>query len=340
MFVPSAKARGVSITEVAAHAGVSIATVSRVVNGIAKKASLDTTARVWQAVRDLGYRPMGAGQALRQRQSRLVALLAANLANPAMAAIAASVEMALRRAGLVMVLCDTHDRADLQDEYLLEMRAQLVRATILLGAVASPQLTALTEAGDTLLFVGRQSPAAGGVDCFIGIDNRQAGRDVADLLARHGVTSPGLIHGARTSSATADRISGFLSAQPLPDAVRIAGSDQLDHVEIGYRRALGVLGQAGPRRGIFCASDLIAYGAHRKLVGAGLRVPDDVILVGFDDNPLNDWVAPWLSSVRVPYAAFGPVVATALAALEQGRPVRTILSHELILRGIAESSDV
>jgi LacI family transcriptional regulator len=266
-----------------------------------------------------------------------VALLAANLANPAMAAIAASVEAALRSVGLVMVLCDTHDRADLQDEYLLEMRAQLVRATVLLGAVASRQLDALTQAGDMLLFVGRRSPAARGPGpaCFIGIDNRRAGADVAALLRGQGVAAPGLIHGARSSSATADRISGFLEDQTEPDRVRIGSAEGLDHVDIGYRCALEVLAPAGARRGIFCASDLIAYGAHRRLAEAGLRVPEDVILVGFDDNPLNDWVAPWLSSVRVPYAGFGPVVASALTRLERGERVADILAHQMVVRGLS-----
>src|SRR5579871_2703525 len=99
----------VSIADVAERAGVSIATVSRVANGIANKTSDRTAERVRQAIAELGYRPVSVGRALRARQSRLVALLAANLANPAMAAIAASVEAALRREDLVMVLCDTHE---------------------------------------------------------------------------------------------------------------------------------------------------------------------------------------------------------------------------------------
>ena len=189
----------VSIGTVAARAGVSIATVSRVVNGVANKAGPDTAERVWAAVRALGYRPLSVGRALRQRQSRLVALIAANLANPAMAAIAASAEAALRHAGLVMVLCDNHDRPDLQDEYLLEMRAQLARATVLLGAVASPQLKAMTAAGEALLFVNRRNPAARDAP-FVGIDNRRAGADVADFMlarghrpARHPARRPRLL---------------------------------------------------------------------------------------------------------------------------------------------------
>ena len=320
---------GVTIAHVAARAGVSIATVSRVVNGIANRAGEATAARVWQAVRDLGYRPASAGQALRHRQSRLVALLAANLANPAMAAIAASIEAALREQGLVMVLCDTHDKAVLQDEYLAEMRSHLPRATILLGAVASPQLRQQQEAGANLLFVNRRTPE--GEAAFVGIDNHQAGADVAEHFRRLGILAPGIIHGARTSSATADRVEGFLAAMPRA-ARRVTTAPWPTHQQIGYDCALEVLPPGRGRRGIFCASDLIAYGAHRRLTEAGFRVPQDVVLVGFDDNPLNDWVAPWLSSVQVPYAAFGSAVVTALQAIWRGERARIVLPHQLVVR--------
>lgn len=320
---------GVTIAHVAERAGVSIATVSRVINGIANRAGEATATRVWQAVRELGYRPASAGQALRHRQSRLVALLAANLANPAMAATAAAIEAALRQQNLVMVLCDTHDQPILQDEYLAEMRAHLPRATIILGAVASPQLRRLQQANAPILFVNRRSPE--GEAPFVGIDNRQAGADVAEYFRTQGILTPGIIHGARTSSATADRIDGFLTEMPKTHR-RIATAPGPTHQQIGYDCALEVLPPGRTRRGIFCASDLIAYGAHRRLSEAGFRVPQDVLLVGFDDNPLNDWVAPWLTSVHVPYAEFGPAVVTALQAVWRGETARIILPHRLVVR--------
>lgn len=320
--------QAVTIAEVAAHAGVSIATVSRVVNGITNRAGAGTAERVWAAVRALGYRPAGAGQALRQKQSRLVAVLAANLANPAMAAIAASAEDALRRAGLVMVLCDSHDDPAVQDEYLLEMRAQMARAIVLLGAVDSPVLRRMQGDGAPLLFVNRRSPV--GPAPFVGIANREAGADVAAFFRARGILRPGVIHGARTSSATEDRIAGFVGGGAAGEVATVAGRD---HQGIGYALALQVLAGGGPR-GIFCLSDLIAYGAHRRLVEAGVAVPGEVVLVGFDDNPLNDWVAPWLSSVRVPYPAFGPAIWAALQAVWRGEVPETVLPHSLIIRQV------
>jgi LacI family transcriptional regulator len=332
-----------SIATVAERAGVSIATVSRVMNGVAKKASDATAERVRAAVVELGYRPGSVGRALQARRSRLVALLVPNLANPAMAAIAASVEAALRREGLVMVLCDTHDQPAIQDEYLLEMRAQLVCATVLLGAVASPQLAAMAQDGAPLLFVNRRSPD-GASRPFIGIDNDRAGRAVAAFFLSRGVAVSGVIHGDLASSATAERVAAFRDAlarggQNLADPA-VGTLDVPDHMAIGYRCAATLLARRRKgRSGVFCSSDLIAYGAHRAITEAGLRVPQDVTLVGFDDNPLNDWVAPWLTSVRVPYDLFGDAVMKGLYAVWSGAATETVLlEHRLVVRdGTAQS---
>jgi len=328
--------RPASIASVAARAGVSIATVSRVMNGVAKKASEETTDRVRRAVTDLDYRPMSAGRDLRQRRSRVVALLAANLANPAMAGIAAAAEAALRAHGLVMVVCDSHDRAELQDEYLLEMRAQRARATVLLGVVASPTLTSLQRAGEPLLFVSRRCPAAPQAP-FVGIDNRSAGAEVADFFASRGLRDVAAIHGPLTSSVTADRIAGFrdrAQARSIAlDESAIVSVTGIDHLEIGYRGMERLLARQPRPVGLFCASDLIAFGAHRKATESGLSVPGELTIVGFDDSPLNDWVAPWLSSVRVPYDRYGPAIVEAMSAMLDGqRSISTLLPHRLVIR--------
>ena len=326
-----------SIASVAARAGVSIATVSRVVNGVANKASAETAARVRKAIQELGYRPISAGRDLRQRSSRIVALLTANLANPAMAAIAAAAEAALRAEGLVMVLCDTHDRPDLQDEYLLAMRAQRARAIFLLGAVASSVLARMQQEHEALVFVSRRSPHDAKAP-FVGIDNRRAGLEVARHLVARGCRSLAVIHGNLASSATAERLAGFraearrLGAAPGRGAVLSARG--ADHLQIGYA-AMGRLLEAGRRPdGLFCTSDLIAFGARRRVLEAGLEAPRDLTIVGFDDSPLNDWVAPWLTSVRVPYGSFGPAIARAIAPRADTEPaLEIILPHRLVTRG-------
>jgi len=323
----------VSISAVAAHAGVSIATVSRVVNGVANKASAATVARVQAAIASLGYRPTGAGRALRSGQSRLVAVLAANMANPTMPAIVAAAEVALRGAGSVMVLCDTHEQPELQDEYLLEMRSHYARGLVLLGAVDSPVLRSFVLAGEPLVFVNRRSPVDGAGQRYVGIDNLTAGAEVARWIAAHGSGAVGLIHARLSSSATADRVTGFRAGLKacgiaLP-AVRIQTVAGAEHLQIGYQAMRRLMTQAKPARVVFCTSDLIAYGAHRCALEAGLQIGRDLVLIGFDDSPMNAWVAPWLHAVRVPYAAYGEAIVTALA---DTTPRAIILPHELVIR--------
>lgn len=328
-----------SIQTVARQAGVSTATVSRVVNGIENKASADTVRRVRAVIDELGYRPSGAGSALRSRQSRIVALLVPNAANPHMAAIAASVETALRQRRLVMILCDTREDPAIQDEYLLEMRAQMVRGIALLGAVDSPVLDQVLDRGEAVVFVNRHATRSA-EQAFVGIADRQAGADIAQYFLDRDIAPVGIVHGPLSSSATADRVAGFRermrgNGAAVPRAL-ISGGADVDHLAIGYRGAGRVLGREPRPRGLFCGSDLIAYGAQRWCREHGLRVPDDVVLFGFDDNPLNDWVAPWINSVRVPYENFGPAVLDVFDRIWSGephdRPFEARLPYEMVLR--------
>jgi LacI family transcriptional regulator len=334
----TAQLRPASIAAVAHRAGVSIATVSRVMNGIENKASSETASRVMAAVESLGYRPQSVGRALRQRESRIVGVLAANLGNPAMAAAAASIELALRDAGFVMALCDTHEDAGIQDEYLAEMEAQLARGIVLLVAVPSPKLDALRAAGRPLIFVNRRDPGAED-SAFVGIDDHAAGRAVAEHWLAKGETGPfGLLHASLAFSAGRHRAAGYLDrlAEAGIDAGAIvhATGPGRHHLEIGYVGMTRLL-EAAPRpRRILCLSDLIAYGAYCCLVERGVSVPGEIVLFGFDDNPLNAWIAPWLSAIRIPYEIFGTAVVASLAALiDEGRATTALLNHELVIRG-------
>jgi LacI family transcriptional regulator len=112
-------------------------------------------------------------------------------------------------------------------------------------------------------------------------------------------------------------------------AARIRTLAGAEHLQIGYRGMQSLLTLARPARVVFCTSDLIAYGAHRCAREAGLQIGRDLVLIGFDDSPMNAWVAPWLHAVRVPYAAYGEAIVNALAD-----PVARaiILRHELVIR--------
>jgi LacI family transcriptional regulator len=310
----------VSLATVAARAGVSIATVSRIVNGKTNRASAETVARVRAAVDLLGYRPNHVGRALRRRQSRIVAMLAPNLDNPAMAAIAVSTEAALRAAGYVMILCDTHDRADLQDEYLQAMRSQFVQGYVMVSAVASAALRESAARGDPIVYVSRRSPDGEGA--YVGIDNRAAGAAAADHLLARGVVEPAVIYPAQGSSTTSERVDGFIARLHgvARERLRTATAPGLSHLQIGYNAARTLVDAdgAGWPKGLLCVSDMMAYGAYRLACERGVAIPSDCLLMGIDDNPLNAWIAPWLTSVRIPYEDFGARVVDQLKVLWGG----------------------
>ncbi|WP_293867541.1 LacI family DNA-binding transcriptional regulator [uncultured Alsobacter sp.] len=325
----------VSLADLANEAGVSISTVSRIVNGQIHRASPKTVARIQTLVKELGYRTNHAGRSLRRGDSRLVAMLAPNIDNPAMAAIAASTEAALRKAGYVMILCDTHDRADLQDEYLQAMRAQVAHGYVMVSSVRSPELSAAVERGDPMVFVGRRSPY--GPAAYVGIDNRQAGADAADHLLALGLDRPAVLRPAVLSNSIADRVEGFLdrlAERGVPrKAIRIARGDGASHLDFGYDAAKALVAKGGWPAAIMCPSDLMAYGAYRLAHEQGIDVPGACRIVGIDENALNAWIAPWLTSIRIPYKDYGASVVEQLQALWAGQaPPERLLPHELVVR--------
>ena len=327
----------VSLAMIAAEAGVSVSTVSRIVNGQLHRANRETVERVQALVEKTGYRPNSVGRALRRGESRIVAMLAPNLDNPAMGAIASSTESALRAAGYVMILCDTHDQPDLQDDYLEAMRAQSVQGYILVSSVASAGLARFLARGEPAVLVGRRQNHAGRQIPFVGIDNRQAGADAADFLLDAGIARPALLHAALTSSAIEDRVEGFLArleARGLArDDIPSATADGHRHLEIGYHAMLALTAEHGWPRGLLCVSDQMAYGATAFAREQGIGVPQECLIVGVDDNPINPWLAPWLSSVHIPYEEYGPAIVAQLQALWGGeKPADRLLPHRLIDR--------
>jgi LacI family transcriptional regulator len=169
---------------------------------------------------------------------------------------------------------------------------------------------------------------------FVGIDNRRAGEDAARWAIDKGLSAAALIHAPLSSSATRDRVAGIravfaATGLPLPDAM-VLSSAHADHLEIGQAAARSLIGLDRRPGLVICTSDLIAFGVARAW-REGLPGQPIPRIFGFDDSPLNEWLAPDLSSVRIPYQAFGQAI---VATLLSGQPqLTTILPHRIIERG-------
>lgn len=324
-----------TLADVAHAAGVSTATVSRVVNGTSDKVSKTTRKRIIKRIQELEYEPMRIGRALSRMESEMIALLTPDTRNAFYASIADGLEQAISASGKAMILCHTREDPELQDRHLREMLSHGVAGIALLGAVPSTGLAKAMESQTPLVFVNRKCPFGAGY-AFVGIDNYNAGHDVARHFLSHNYHPAAIIHGPLNSSASLERYEGFrdamqIASQPLAQEFVLAGELSM---ESGYRAATHLLERDKQPRAVFCANDSIAYGVYHRCQELGLSSPADIALFGFDDNPYNAWLAPWLSTVAVPCEAMGRQTAKTLVT-GQAKPRQYLLPYKLKLRNSA-----
>lgn len=324
-----------TIREVAKIAGVSIATVSRVMKGTPNRVSPQTAERVLAVVERLHYRPSPAGSTLRSGTSRSLAVLVPQISNSLNMAIAKSIETSLRGRGGVMLLCGTDDEPEIQDYYLEEMRAHSVFGIALLGVVQSPGLRALHASGTPIVFVNRRSPLRQSGP-FIGIDNFAAAREIGLHFREGDVTDYLIFHTPLSSSAVKDRVNGLVEGMngiaprqmiPLHSHTK----------EEAYAAAIGSLDPSRPPQAIFCSTDEIAYGVSRRCIELDLLPQRDIVMFGFDGNPLNEYIAPWLGTVRVPFEDFGEAICQCFDQLQQpdrqGEPPEILFPYRIVKPG-------
>ncbi|MCF3933448.1 LacI family transcriptional regulator [Acuticoccus sp. M5D2P5] len=325
-----------SLRTISQHAGVSITTVSRVLNGRPGRIAPATVERVQRLIEEVGYRPHQSGRSLRTRESSIIAALTSDPSNAYFSAIAGSIESAGRNDNHVMILANTMGDPQRQDERLLEMRSYLTRGIVHFGAVPSPGLQRFLEQGVPMVFIIRPCPLP--IEApLVGVDDYRAGTDVAEHFISQDYRTYGVILGIEASRASERRYLGFRDRMKDAGHEVAVGGRHIggSMMESGYLQATTLLERKPPPRAIFCTTDMLAYGAFRRCTELGLRVPEDVVLFGFDDNPLNEWVAPWLSTVRTPYESFGPSVWEVFNTLWTDRgsdPPQIILPHHLVIR--------
>lgn len=322
----------VSIHDVARRGGVSIATVSRVINNEAQGVSPETRARIQALVKEMNYLPSRIGRALRGQATDTYALVISNIQNNLYAAIAWELERQLNEIGKVMLLFNTNEDADLQDRCFDEINARSVSGLFILCAVESRNLRQTVEQNHTV-FINRRIDTLGDIS-FVGVDDYTAARDIVLAITSAGQLPLGIIHGPLYSDTSARRLRGLQDVLREKGVAIDAGDirEASLSMDSGYQCAVELLGRK-KYRSLFCGNDQIAYGAYRRCREMGLTVPGDLRIYGFDDNPLNEWLAPWLNTVRIPHAAFANEAIRQLHKLREGGPHRSIiLPYDLVLR--------
>jgi DNA-binding LacI/PurR family transcriptional regulator len=330
-----------TLEQVAALAGVSRATVSRVVNGSAK-VSPAVRAQVERAVAKLGYVPNRAARSLVTRRADSVALVVSEpharfFSEPFFAAMVRGVSAALAETGVQLQLLIAHDVGDRGrlERYVVGGHVDGVLLASLHGD--DPLPGTLERAGVPAVLVGR--PAGSGPASYVDADNRGGARKAVDHLARRGRRRIATIAGPQDMGVGQDRLDGYrdgLAAAGLADDGLVEAGDFTE--EGGAAAMARLLARPGPPvDAVFAASDLMAAGALRGLRAAGRRVPDDVAVVGFEDSAVARYAQPPLTTVRQPIGEMGRQATRLLLARVAGETggMHLILDVELVVRASA-----
>lgn len=325
-----------SIIAIAKRAGVSIATVSRVLNDSAAVKPA-TRERVNAVIAELGYSPNLLGRNLRTSESRLLLTMVPDFGNPFYAEIVRGIETVARREGYNVLLCDTGASLPTERAYFDMLRNRLTDGAICLDPDTIQR--ALAEDTGHLCWVACCEFDPEGNVPYVGIDNAGAAFDAVNYLIGRGRRNIALLNSDTRYMYARQRQQGYLDAlqaagltAPEGGVINAAGLSFDDG-----RRTVRQLLQSGVKPdAIFAVSDTLAIGAMRELREAGLRVPEDVAVMGFDNVPLSTMVQPELSTVAQPMQQLGETAVTLL--LQRIRnPLASVdgilLEHQLVIRG-------
>jgi LacI family transcriptional regulator len=302
------------IKDVADRAGVSVGTVSNVLNRPELVAE-GTRALVLAAISDLGFVRNSSAAQLRAGTSRSLGLIVLDLANPFFHDVARGVEEVAEAEGYAVMVCNSDEQARREERYLQVLEEQRVRGVLITPVlVASQRLDALRRRGTPTVLVDRHDPRAN--CCSVAVDDVAGGEIAGGCLLGQGHRRIAYVTGPLTIQQCADRLTG------LRRAIGAAGADPDDVVTMieapalnaraGYHTARHLFDNGIAVTAAFCANDLLALGVLRAAIGTGRRVPDDISLLGYDDIDFAGDAAIPLSSVRQPRRQIGRAAARLL----------------------------
>jgi LacI family transcriptional regulator len=327
-----------SIRDVANKAGVSTATVSHVLNHT-RFVSEETQQRVMDAVTDLDYSPSALARGLASNKSLVIGVVFSDIANSHFTSIFKGIESDLTEAGYDLILANTSENPEHQEEVLTALLSRRVDGLILAPTgQPSKRLRSLREKGLPIVLIDRGDPRV--ALPIVGVDNRQAAYRASSHLLADGHRRIGILLGLEKLSTTRERLNGYVQAlseaglEADPELIIQGDSSQ----EGGYQGTWKLLSGENRPTAIFSTNNMMTLGALHALGRRGMRCPEDVGFLGFDDHPWADIFTPPLSVVSQPTRDLGICAARLLRRIiEEGYPTVGPLGQQLdaslIIRG-------
>ncbi|MBS2535116.1 LacI family DNA-binding transcriptional regulator [Catenulispora sp. NF23] len=323
--------KSAGMRDVALLAGVSVGTVSNVLNRPDAVAP-GTRARVQAAIAELGFVRSESARLLRAGSSQVLALLALDLAEPFFIGVLRGAEQAARAAGFGVLVMDSASSAATEATHLAMLAQQRVRGVLVTPAdVSGTTLAEFARARIPYVLVDRDIP--GGIGCQVLVDDVAGGAMAVAHLIAAGHRRIAYAAGPLESPQYRDRLEGARSA--VAEAGRgvelvVLPGTRAD-VSAGRDAAERMLGLAEPPTGVFCGNDLIALGMLQGLFAAGVAVPRDVAIVGYDDLEVAAGAVVPLTSIRRPATRVG-IAAAEILVEESGAAAGQHVHRELVFQ--------
>jgi LacI family transcriptional regulator len=324
-----------NIQAVADAAGVSKTTVSHVISG-KRPVSLTTRRRVEKVMDELGFEPNFFAQALQRNRSNTIALIVQDITNPFYPALARGLQSTVGAQNQVVMLFDAGAGDAITHAFIKDAIKRRVDGVVVAVSNVEQEISKLVKAGIAVVAVGSglsELPMD-----WVSADDERIAFDAVTQLAAAGHTRIGMIGGPVGTEPAAGRLAGYYHAL---DSLGLDKDPRYialgDWTTGGGLAAMNLLLELEDRpSAVFCGNDLMAIGAMNAIIGAGLRVPDDIALIGVDDIDAAALVRPALSTVRVPAQEIGRAAGDLLLRrLEEGYgPSRrhVLVQHTLISR--------
>lgn len=328
----------VTLNDIADLAGVSVSTVSRVLNNKAAKyrISPETESVILEAAKKLNYRPNQIARGLRLKKTNTVGIIAPDISNPFFAYIIKRVQNLAHNLGYSVVVCNTDENLDQEIEHVNVMYRNRVD-----GLIAMPvgqeynHYAEWFERGRPLVLLDRCFDAINASSVVV--DNHTGSFEAVEHLIRHGHERIAFIQGLPGTYTNNERLRGYrdaLSKHDIPyDSELVVGGDFRE--ENGYMEAKLLLTSSEPPTAIFATSDLITLGALKAITEEGLSIPEDISLIMFDDFDFAPYLRCPVTAVRQPKEMMGEM-AVKLLSEELSGPrrdgKRIVLKTTLVVR--------
>ncbi len=326
----------VTMKDVAERAGVSVATVSHVINKT-RFVSDPLRQRVERAMEELDYQPDAVARSLRRRETHTIGLIVPDNSNPFFAEVARGIEDRGFELGYSLILCNSDSRLEKELAYLDVLTSKRVDGIVFIGVTAKSQhVESLVNSGTPVVIVDRKMPSV--LADAVLVDNFHGGYEATRHLLDLGHRRIGCITGPSDLTPSADRVAGYRTAL---EEFGVGPDDDLlvkgDYYALSGERAVWrFLELDRPPTAIFACNDLMAIAAMKALADNGLRVPQDVAVVGFDDIALASYVNPPLTTVIQPKHEMGTTAMEVLHKRIKGEGVETrqeiLLECQLVVR--------